>query len=72
MKIIIVGGSNDGARLEIPEDLPTLSILGETLSRHEILITNHDDRREAFVLYTPPDLSLADIFRKVLTGYRKP
>jgi len=72
MKILVVGGLHDGTRLEIPEDPPTLSHQGETLQRHEIVITNHDDRREVFVLYTPPDMSLGDIFRKVIGGYRVP
>jgi hypothetical protein len=69
MKILIIGGSHDGARPEVAEDPHVLFHDGEALQRHEIVITNHDDRREVFVLYTPPDMSLGDIFRKVLSGY---
>jgi hypothetical protein len=70
MKILVVGGRFDGARPEVESDPPTLHHCGETLARHEITITNHDDTREVYVLYTPPDMSLGDIFRKVLSGYK--
>jgi hypothetical protein len=61
MPILLVGGDHDGERVEsIPEGYVP----------HEIVITNHDDRREAFPVYTPDSLSLADIFRLLLRGYR--
>lgn len=71
MPILIVGGPSDGDRINVTEDPPTIVHGGKTLVRRAILITNHDDRREEIVLYTPPDLSLADIFRQLVCGYRR-